>query len=114
MSEEYGVVLISAPSEAGQLIARALIENRAAACVQIVPGVTTMYWWKEKVEYDEEVLLVVKTLQSRLEKIEYLLKELHPYEVPELVFLPIRGGSEKYLAWLAESVHHGEFDTPSM
>jgi periplasmic divalent cation tolerance protein len=114
MSEEYGVVLISAPPEAGLIIARALIENRAAACVQVLPGATTMYWWKEKIELDEEVLLVVKTLQSRLEKIEFLLKELHPYDVPEMLFLPIRGGSEKYLAWLADSVHHGEFDTPSV
>lgn len=114
MSEDYAVVLISAPSEAGSLIARALIENRVAACVQIIPGVTTTYWWKDKIEYDEEVLLVVKTLHSRFEKIELLLKELHPYDVPELLLLPIRGGSEKYLNWLRSSVEHGEFDVPTL
>jgi periplasmic divalent cation tolerance protein len=114
MSEDFGMALISAPPEAGELIARALIENHAAACVQVVPGATSLYWWKGKIEYGNEVLLLVKTLASKLAKIELLLKELHPYEVPELLFLPIRGGSEKYLAWLAESVHHGEFDTPTL
>jgi periplasmic divalent cation tolerance protein len=114
MSEDFGMVMISAPAEAGNIIARALIENHAAACVQTVPGATSLYWWKGKIEYENEVLLLVKTLVSRLPKIELLLKELHPYEVPELILLPIRGGSEKYLAWLAESVHHGEFDTPTL
>ncbi|MFQ3619774.1 MAG: divalent-cation tolerance protein CutA [Spirochaetales bacterium] len=105
MNEEYGLVIISSPPQLAETLARALVENQAAACVQIVREVSTMYWWNNQVEYETESLLFVKTLKSCLDTINLLLKELHPYEIPELVFLPITGGSEKYLEWLKSTVH---------
>lgn len=114
MDEGYGLVIISAPPEAAETIARALVENHAAACVQIVKDISTLYWWQEQVHFDTECLLMVKTLESRLEKIKHLLKELHPYEIPELIFLTISGGSERYLDWLRNAVHHGDDSMPSL
>ena len=107
MNEDYGMAMISAPAEVGQIIARSLIESRFAACVQVLPEVSSFYWWKGNIEFDAEVILLVKTLASQLPAIEILLKELHPYEVPELTFFPISGGSSKYLDWLKENVLKG-------
>lgn len=104
MNNEAGVVTISAPSSAAKTLAGALVESRAAACVQIIPGIQSVYWWEGRIQTDDEVLLVVKTLKSRLPDIEALLKKNHPYELPELVFLPIQGGLEDYLAWIQDSV----------
>jgi periplasmic divalent cation tolerance protein len=104
MNDEAGVVTISAPPSAGKTLAGALVESRAAACVQIIPGIQSVYWWKGQVQTDEEVLLVVKTLKSKLPDIEALLRKNHPYDLPELVFLPIRGGLGDYLEWVRQSV----------
>ncbi|MDR3200849.1 MAG: divalent-cation tolerance protein CutA [Spirochaetales bacterium] len=104
MTDETGVVTVSAPPQAGEALARALVESRAAACVQILPDILSTYWWKGKVETGREVLLVIKTLKSKLPDIEAVLKKEHPYELPELVFLPIQGGLEGYLAWIRQSV----------
>jgi len=112
MNDDCGMALISAPAEAGQVIARALIENRFAACVQVLPEASSYYWWKGKVEHDTEVVLLVKTLASRLPDIEFLLKEIHPYEVPELVFFPFAGGSSSYLKWLTAAITEGETAIP--
>jgi periplasmic divalent cation tolerance protein len=104
MTDEAGVVTVSAPPQAGETLARALVESRAAACVQIIPGILSTYWWKDKIETDKEVLLVIKTLKSKLPDIEAVLKRAHPYELPELVFLPIQGGLAGYLDWIRRSV----------
>jgi periplasmic divalent cation tolerance protein len=85
-------------------IARALVEKGVAACVNILPGVVSVYRWKGQVEQDAELLLVIKTTAARLADLERELRAVHPYEVPELVALPIQAGSEPYLAWLGDSV----------
>jgi periplasmic divalent cation tolerance protein len=103
MDDETGVVTISAPPSEGKTLAQALVESRAAACVQIIPGLQSVYRWEGRVQTDEEVLLVVKTLKSKLPDIEALLKKNHPYDLPELVFLPITGGLGAYLDWIRES-----------
>jgi periplasmic divalent cation tolerance protein len=102
---EYVVVLITAPDEetaAG--MARAVVEDGLAACVNIVPGLRSIYRWKGKVEDENEVLMVAKTQKDKFEALEVRIRELHPYEVPEVISIPITAGSEPYLAWLAESV----------
>jgi periplasmic divalent cation tolerance protein len=104
MNDEAGVVTISAPPREAENLARILVEKRAAACAQMIPGVQSVYWWKGAVQTDEEVLLVVKTMKSKLGDIAALLKEHHPYELPELVFLPLQGGLEDYIAWIRQSV----------
>jgi periplasmic divalent cation tolerance protein len=85
-------------------IARVLVERRLAACVNVVPGVVSVYRWKGDVCRDEELLLVIKTRAERLPALREALVALHPYEVPELVALPIESGHPPYLDWLDESV----------
>jgi len=85
-------------------VARALVERRLAACVNVVPGVVSTYRWKGEVERDDEHLLVVKTLADRVEALREALVTLHPYELPELVVLPVEAGHAPYLAWIRESV----------
>lgn len=81
-------------------IAKVLVEAHLAACVNIIPRVTSVYEWKEEICEEEEVLLVIKTHQNRLEELKATLVELHPYEVPELIVMPIIDGLPDYLNWL--------------
>jgi periplasmic divalent cation tolerance protein len=87
-----------------QKIARALVEERLAACVNVVPGVMSVYRWKGAVEQEAELMLVIKTIGERVEPLKARLVELHPYELPEVVVIPIGGGHAPYLAWLEEQV----------
>ncbi|MDO8528178.1 MAG: divalent-cation tolerance protein CutA [Deltaproteobacteria bacterium] len=86
--------------EEGLKIARALIETHLAACVNIVPKVTSVYEWKGEVCEEEELLLVIKTQKGRLNEIKETLEALHPYDVPELIVLPITDGLPDYLGWI--------------
>jgi periplasmic divalent cation tolerance protein len=95
------VVLITASSEEeGHKIAKLLVNERKAACVNIVPGVDSLFRWKGKIDSARESLLLVKTRASLFSEIISLVKETHSYEVPEIIALPIIGGSEDYLKWL--------------
>jgi periplasmic divalent cation tolerance protein len=95
------VVLITAASEEeGHKIAKLLVKERKAACVNIVPGVDSLFRWKGRIDSARESLLLVKTRASLFSEIISLVKETHSYEVPEIIALPIIGGSEDYLKWL--------------
>ncbi len=95
------LALVTAPdAETGERIARALVEERLAACVNLVPGLRSIYRWEGKVESEAEVLLVVKTRADRASALEERVLALHPYDVPELLRIPVGGGSEAYLRWL--------------
>jgi periplasmic divalent cation tolerance protein len=91
-------------AEDAERIARALVERRLAACVNVVPGVASVYRWKGEICRDQEWLLVVKTRGEKLDALREALVALHPYELPELVAVPIEAGHAPYLAWLDESV----------
>jgi periplasmic divalent cation tolerance protein len=106
VKEEGAVVALSTVGTAGdaERIARALVERRLAACVNVVAGVVSIYRWKDGVERDEERLLVVKTRADRVEALREALVALHPYELPELVVLPVEAGHLPYLAWIRENV----------
>ena len=78
------------------------VDDRLAACVNIVPDLTSVYRWEGAVETTSECLLVVKTRRERLEDLRRRLEELHPYDLPELVALPVEGGSSAYLDWVVE------------
>jgi periplasmic divalent cation tolerance protein len=94
---------VGSPEDAERL-ARALVERRLAACVNVVAGVVSHYRWQGKLCRDEERLLVIKTRAARLDALRGALVELHPYELPELVAFEITAGHAPYLAWLDESV----------
>lgn len=94
--------VISAPPGDAPAIARELVENRTAACVQIIPRIRSFYRWEGEVHDDEEALLLVKTVQKRIADVETVLRRLHPYEVPELLVFPASGGLTAYLRWVEE------------
>ena len=100
-TDGFVVVLVTAPNEkvAAQL-ARALVEEKLAACVNILPGVRSIYAWQGKTCDEPEVLCTVKTRASLLAAVRNRVITLHPYEVPEVIALPIVGGSTSYLHWL--------------
>lgn len=86
---------------------QALVEERLAACVNALGEIRSCYRWQGKVETETERQLVIKTTRGRLNRLASRLSELHPYEVPELIVLPVAGGSNRYLAWVRESVSEG-------
>lgn len=99
------IVLTAAGSEAeAKKIARHLVENRLAACVNIVPQVASVYRWQGKVEEAVEWLLIIKTTAAEWEKVRGAIDELHSYELPECICLEIEEGSAAYLRWIEESV----------
>lgn len=100
-SPVYTIGLTTAPDEASaQQLAKCLLEEKLAACVNIIPSIQSHYWWQGKIESANEWLLIVKTLSSHQEAIKEVLVRHHPYDVPELLFLPIADGLEKYLQWI--------------
>ena len=84
----------------GQAIARALVEKRLAACVQIVGPITSTYRWQGEIETAEEWLCVIKTRRDLYEELEQAIREVHPYDVPEILAVPVVEGSQGYLEWL--------------
>src|SRR5512133_546946 len=96
------VVLVTAPSaDVAATIARALVEERLAACGNVLPAIRSIYRWEGKVQDEAEALLVLKTSRARLEALRDRVLALHPYQVPEVLALPVEAGSAAYLAWLA-------------
>jgi periplasmic divalent cation tolerance protein len=96
------VILVTAPGAAeAAALARALVEERLAACGNVVPGLRSIYRWEGKVQEDTEALLVLKTTRARFEALRERILALHPYQVPEVLALPVEAGSAPYLAWIA-------------
>lgn len=105
MEYRYVIVFITVPSrEVGEQVAHHLLENQLAACVNFIPGVHSLYIWKGAVTADDELLLVVKTRADLFEEqLVPAVKSVHPYEVPEIIALPVLMGSKSYLDWIEES-----------
>lgn len=100
---EVVVVLSTLPTdERGPALARALVDERLAACVNLVPGLRSIYRWQGAVHDDGETLAIIKTTRGRLPALLARLPDLHPYEVPEAIVLPVLAGHLPYLAWVAE------------
>lgn len=101
---EFVIVLTTLPAESdAEKLASQLVEERVAACVNILPAMRSVYRWKQAVEHADERQLVIKTTRAHVGELEARLRVLHPYEVPEFVVLPIDSGSADYLSWLSES-----------
>ena len=103
-ARQYRIVLVTCGSIAeARRIGRNVVEQKLAACANIVRGVESIYRWKGKLERAREVLVVIKTTANRLPELEREVKRLHCYDVPEFIVLPIVAGSRKYFGWLRES-----------
>lgn len=98
---KYIIILTTVPDKKiGQEIASVLVGERLAACVTISGACQSSYWWKEKIAYEEEFILFIKTKSSLYSKLEKKIKELHPYEVPEIIALPLIKGYREYFHWI--------------
>lgn len=105
MSTTACVVLITGPDRArAETLARALVEEKLAACVSLVPQVRSIYRWQGAIEEADEVLCLVKTTRERFEALRARVIALHPYEVPEVIALDVAAGHPPYLDWLAASL----------
>ena len=102
---KYVVLFITtADEEEAKLISRVLLEQRKAACINIVPGVSSLFWWQDNIDTAHESLLVVKTRTMLINEIVQLVKQLHSNDVPEIIAMPILGGNQDYLEWIEEVV----------
>jgi periplasmic divalent cation tolerance protein len=99
------LVLVTTPNRtAARLLARAILEARLAACVNVVPGIESHYWWQSKLERSPELLLLIKTSKSKLNALENLVIRKHPYDTPEFIALPLGSGNRRYLEWFKGSL----------
>jgi periplasmic divalent cation tolerance protein len=104
MTDNKLVFTSTGSQDEARSIARALVERRLAACVNIVPQIESIYRWRENVDETQEWLLIIKTTGSAFERVRDAVKELHSYELPECICLPIEDGSPAYLSWIGDSV----------
>ncbi|MEE4376234.1 MAG: divalent-cation tolerance protein CutA [Candidatus Competibacteraceae bacterium] len=105
MSEQYLVIYCTCPdSEIAEQVASTLVDEGLAACVNIVPGLVSIYCWQGERQRDSEVLLIIKSRQTSYDALEARIQALHPYDVPEVIALPIVRGATEYLAWLDSQI----------
>ena len=98
------VVYITAPNlEEAQSLAHALVQDKLAACVNIIPGIQSVYFWEDAVQTDNELLLICKSQADRFDALKTRVQSLHPYDVPEVISIPLQNGSEPYLNWVREN-----------
>jgi periplasmic divalent cation tolerance protein len=94
--------------EEGRRIAGAIVEESLAACVNIVPSIRSIYKWEGSIEDEEESLLIIKTVKGRLEDLKKTIAEIHSYDTPEVIALPVEGGSDDYLNWVRNETGKSE------
>jgi len=105
MDERFAVVLVTVPDmETGRRLARTVLEARVAACVNLVPGMESHYWWQGKLDQSAEVLLLIKTTSDKIGHLERIVLANHPYDTPELIVLQITQGTKQYLDWIEASI----------
>jgi len=104
MTNKRLVLTTTSSAEDSKKIARVLVERRLAACVNIVPRIESVYRWEGKVEEAQEYLLLIKTTEEAFPRLRDAIQELHSYDIPECIALPIENGSVPYLSWINESV----------
>ena len=97
------LILTTLPASGDESIPKALVEERLAACVSVIGPITSFYRWEGAIERDVERQLVIKTTPERIAAVEMRLRELHPYDVPEFLVIPVAGGGNAYLEWLTSA-----------
>ena len=100
MTKYIQVFITTESKEEAEKISREVVEKRLAACTQIVGPIKSTYRWKEKIQEEEEWLCIMKSLKDLYEQLEKAIKEIHPYEVPEILAIPVVAGNQGYLEWL--------------
>ncbi len=108
MTDKIVVLSTCGSSEEAERIARRLVEKRLAACVNILPGVRSLYRWKGAIEDDHEVMLVIKSSRPLFQQLRAEIQKLHSYEVPEAIALPVVDGAERYLEWMNQELGESE------
>lgn len=104
MSNQHLVVLCTAPDrDTAMMLAETAVNERLAACVSVIPGITSVYEWQGKAETDTELQLIIKTSQASYARLQQRLLELHPYELPEIIAVPVTEGLAGYLSWINET-----------
>lgn len=98
------VALCTTPKNKSEQLAQILLEEKLAACVNIIPGIKSMYWWDGKIQTDTEDLLVIKTKEELVKELTEKIKEVHPYEIPEIIILNVEDGNNEYIDWIIKSV----------
>jgi len=107
MTDSIVVLCTCASPEDGERLARALVTGRLAACASVVPNMRSIYRWKGEVESADECLLLIKSSRRQFDELREAIEKLHPYEIPEVLALPVVEGSPNYLAWMAASLSEG-------
>src|SRR5688572_29097554 len=103
-AREFSIVLVTAPDmKTARALAKAALQARLIACANLVPRIESHYWWQDKIESGNEVLLILKTTRKRLAALENLILAKHPYDTAEFLVLPLHSGTKRYLDWLALS-----------
>jgi len=101
----YQIVLCTCPNkDIAELIANALVSEKLAACVNILPGIMSVYSWQDKVTSDDEVLLLIKTQNCFFSALKQKIKAIHPYDIPEIIAIDIQQGDKNYLNWIKGSL----------
>jgi len=103
MAQNVLIVLVTCPPDRARQIATALVEERVAACVNVVPGLQSIYRWQGEVQSDGEALLIVKTAKDRFDALKQAVLKHHPYELPEVIAVAVDRGHAPYLEWVVES-----------
>jgi periplasmic divalent cation tolerance protein len=102
--KQMAVFITSGSEEEAKGLARVLVEEKLAACVNILPIVESLYWWKDKIESSKEWMLVVKTQGKMVNRVVKRVKEIHSYDVPEVIAFPIVQGNKDYLQWISDTL----------
>ncbi|MBM3813517.1 MAG: divalent-cation tolerance protein CutA [Acidimicrobiia bacterium] len=110
MTDKIVVLSTCESEEEARKLARHLVEKRLAACVNVVPGARSVYWWKDQVEEAAEFLLVIKSRRDLLQRLSAELAKVHSYQVPEVIALTVVDGSRRYLEWLDRELEQQEKD----
>jgi len=109
MNDQYLLILTTCPDKESALrVANTLVNQRFAACVNILPGLTSVYHWQGQIESSEEHLLLIKSTQTAYRKVEAAIRDTHPYELPEVIAVPLIAGLKSYLSWIGDNVVIGE------
>jgi periplasmic divalent cation tolerance protein len=108
MKEYIQIFTTTGRRQDAERIAQVLVQKRLAGCVQLIANVASTYWWKGKIEKTEEWLCLIKSEKTLYEQVEKVIKEIHPYEIPEITAVPIVTGSKEYFRWLDQELRQSE------